>query len=362
MTRPGGWTRSYRYSRPLRSRGSDNVRGVGVTNPVNDPTDALGRVVAVVVTYNRAQLLQACLDGLASQSRPLDAVVVIDNASSDGSGEVAKDHPLDADVRTLATNHGGAGGFAAGLAVALREHDPDWVWLMDDDTVPTPTALAGLVDAVDSYDGDRDRLAVLSSTAVWTDGRVHPMNVSRERIDASRAEREAAGRVGSRAIRTASFVAIALRADRCREAGLPLADYFIWGDDTEYSGRLLRGGLGLQVAGSVVEHRTVAFFSWQAEPGPRFYHDVRNKLWLLTRSRAFRWFERLLYGGSAALGWIRTVGRSQHRRELLGHARRGLRDAVRGGPRSTREVLAGLGEVSESVAAIEREASTRERR
>lgn len=329
-----------------------------MTRQQDEHSDVLGRVVAVVVTYNRAELLQACLDGLMSQSRGLDAVVVVDNASTDGSGEVAESHPIDADVHHLADNLGGAGGFAAGMALALTRHRADWLWLMDDDTVPTPTALAGMVDAVTRYRGDAGRLTVLSSTAVWTDGRIHPMNVSRSRVDAGRAEREHARQVGSRPIRTASFVAILLRGSSCRDAGLPLADYFIWGDDTEYSGRLLREGRGLQVSGSVVEHRTATFASWQAEPGPRFYHDVRNKLWLLTRSPAFRGFERLLYGGSAAVGWARTVLRSRRRRELLGHARRGLRDALRGRPRPTTTVLAGLGEVSDAVAVVERGADT----
>ena len=315
--------------------------------------DALGRVVVVVVAWNRSALLAACLDGLAAQTRPPDAVVVIDNASTDDSGEVARTHRIGADVRTLPTNLGGAGGFAAGMALALTEHDPGWLWLMDDDTVPRPGALEGLADAVGRH-ADADRLTVLSSTAVWTDGRIHPMNVSRQRIDAGAAEKADAGAVGSRAIRTASFVSILLRADACRAHGLPYADYFIWGDDTEYSGRLLREGRGLQVSGSVVEHRTKAFGSWQAEPGPRFYNDVRNKTWVFTRSHAFRWFERIVYGGSVMLGWVRTVLRSRHTRELLGLGWRGLRDAARSGPRPTMQVMAGLGEVSDAVAALER--------
>lgn len=322
-------------------------------------TDALGRVIAVVVTYNRAELLAACLDGLAAQTRPLDAVVVIDNASTDTSGDVARAHALGADVRTLGTNLGGAGGFAAGIALALNEHEPDWLWLMDDDTVPLPGALGGLVDVVDRYPGDADRLAVLSSTATWTDGRVHPMNVSRQRLDAGAVEKADAAAVGSRAIRTASFVAIAMRVETCRAHGLPYADYFIWGDDTEYSGRLLRDRLGLQVSGSLVEHRTKEFASWQAEPGWRFYHDVRNKTWVFTRSGSFRWFERIVYGGSVVLGWGRTLLRSRHKRELAGLAARGLRDAVRSGPRPTTEVLAGLGEISDAVESIERAAGRR---
>lgn len=315
--------------------------------------DGAGRVVAVVVSYQRVDLLRACLDGLAAQERPLDAVVVVDNASTDGSADVARAHAVGADVRVLDRNVGGAGGFASGIAVALAEHDADWVWLMDDDTVPLPGALGGLVAALDGLGEGAGDVDVLSSTAVWTDGRVHPMNVSRSRMGASRAERDAARAVRARPIRTASFVAILLRGDACRRAGLPLADYFIWGDDTEYSARLLRSARGLQVAGSVVEHRTKAFASWQAEPGPRFYHDVRNKLWLLLRTRSFRPWERLVYGAAVVRGWVRTLRGTKERGVLLGHARRGLRDALRAGPRPTIDVLAGLEPVAEPVRAVE---------
>ena len=65
------------------------------------------RVVAVVVTYNREQLLSECLDALAAQERRPDAVVVIDNASTDASGRVADQHAVGADVVHLRRNVGG---------------------------------------------------------------------------------------------------------------------------------------------------------------------------------------------------------------------------------------------------------------
>lgn len=312
---------------------------------------ALGTVVAVVVAYNRADLLSDCLDGLAAQERPLDAVVVIDNASTDDSGARARSHPIGADVHTLSRNTGGAGGFAAGLAVALQRHDADWVWLMDDDTVPTAGALRGLEDAAARYPGDS--LVVMSSTAVWTDGRIHPMNTPRERLGASRQERADARAVGATAIRTASFVAFLAQGQACRAAGLPWADYFIWGDDTEYSARLLRHARGVQVRGSVVEHRTKQYGSWQAEPGPRFFNDVRNKIWGLWRTSSFHPVERVLYGIAVLKGWVGTVLRSAHRRELLGLARKGLIEGLGRRPRPTPEVLGGLGTISEDVAATE---------
>src|SRR5699024_8925689 len=144
-----------------------------------------------------------------------------------------------------------------------------------------------------------------------------------------------------------------LNAAHCRRAGLPYADYFIWGDDTEYSGRLLREGRGIQVHTSVVEHRTKAFASWQMDPGPRFYYDVRNKLWVYLKSGSFRWWERIMYLGSAALGWVGTIGRSSRRRTLLTQAWRGLRDGVLRRPAPTADVLSGEGHVGQAVQAVE---------
>ena len=86
-------------------------------------------------------------------------------------------------------------------------------------------------------------------------------------------------------IRSASFVSIMCDADVVRERGLPLADYFLWNDDFEYSTRLIRDRVGLYCPASVVVHKTKVFGSTDADPGERFFYEVRNKVWLFTRSR-----------------------------------------------------------------------------
>jgi GT2 family glycosyltransferase len=309
------------------------------------------RVVAVVVTYNREQLLAQCLDGLAAQDRRPDAVVVIDNASTDASGRVADEHPLGADVVHLHRNVGGAGGFAAGIARALVRHDADWVWLMDDDTIPRPGALAALLEALSL---SPVRLSVLSSRAVWTDGRDHPMNTQRSRLGASAREKRDAARAGGRPIRTASYVSALLNGQDVRRLGLPHADYFIWSDDFEHTGRLLRHGRGLQVPASVVEHRTATFGNAQSSPGSRFYYDVRNRLWALLRTDSFTPLEKVVHGGSTALGWLRVLAR--HRGDGAGVGLRGLLAALRRGPRPSAAVLSADGEAAADVRAIERAA------
>ena len=295
------------------------------------------RVVAVVVTWNRRELLVESLAALRAQTHLPHAIVVVDNASDDGTAEHLAGE-IDLDVVSLQQNTGGAGGFAVGIEQALT-HSPDLVWLLDDDTVPTPTAAHELVRVWEQYaDPAGRRPAVLASKVVWTDGRHHPMNTPRQKPGASRAELAAAARVGAVPVRSASFVSIMCDADVVRERGLPLADYFLWNDDFEYSTRLIRDRAGLYCPRSTVVHKTKKFGSTDADPGERFFYEVRNKTWLFTRSRGLEPKEKALYGASTLRRWARTF-RSSHDRATL---RRALWTGLAAGlkaPRPNDEVL-----------------------
>ncbi|MFC7405050.1 glycosyltransferase [Georgenia alba] len=306
--------------------------------------------MAVVVSHDRRDLLARTLDGLAAQDRPCDAVVVVDNASSDGSADLADAHPLAPEVVRLPRNTGGAGGFAAGTARAVRSHRADLVWLMDDDTVPTPSALAELLRARSRYAG---RPALLASRAVWHDGRDHPMNTPRRRFGLARPFTGRAAAVGGVPIRSASFVSTLVDARAVREEGLPEAAYFIWNDDFEFTARLLRRRTGLFVPTSVVEHLTRTFGSTDADPGERFFYEVRNKLWMLRTSRALGPLDLALYGAATLRRWGRTVLRSADRPLLLRAGRRGFVAGLTSRPEPTTTALAGLGAVSDDVRAIQ---------
>jgi GT2 family glycosyltransferase len=301
------------------------------------------RVVAVVVTWNRRDLLEESLAALRAQSLPPAAIVVVDNASTDGTSDLLDAEHGDLDVVHLTRNTGGAGGFAAGVERALT-HEPELVWLLDDDTVPTPTAAEELADAWSTYPVPTGgKPAVLASRVVWTDGRDHPMNTPRTKPGASRAERQAAAAVGCLPIRSASFVSIMCDADVVRERGLPVADYFLWNDDFEYTTRLLRGRAGLYCPASVVVHKTRTFGSTDADPGERFFYEVRNKVWMFTRSKGLTPAEKALYGGSTLRRWARTVARSQDRATLAKGLRAGLVSGLRSRPRPNGALLAEAG-------------------
>lgn len=309
-------------------------------DPVTDRVSP--RVVAVVVTWNRLELLQESLAAVRAQTHRPAAVVVVDNASTDGTAELLDSPYAEAsygetslDVLHLRQNTGGAGGFAAGIEQALR-HRPDLVWLLDDDTVPERDAAAALVRAWQEHPGRRP--AVLASKVVWTDGRDHPMNTPRPKPGATQAETAAARAVGAVPIRSASFVSVMCDADVVRERGLPVADYFLWNDDFEYTTRLVRGHGGLYVPASVVVHKTRTFGSTDVDPGDRFFYEVRNKLWMFGRSTSLSVPEKVLYGGSTVRRWKRTFAASDDRARLGRALGRGVAAALRR-PRSNAVVL-----------------------
>jgi len=312
-------------------------------NPTHPPSvrssapDGSG-VVAVVVTHDREALLRECLQALRAQVTGPRRVVVVDNASSDGTREVVAREFPEVELVVVSRNTGGAGGFTVGIEHAVHRLGAERVWLMDDDTIPTPTALEQLLEVqVRAPEGTR----VLASRVLWTDGRDHPMNTPRRRPFSSRRTVRAAAAMGCVPIRSASFVSVLIDAEGVRRAGLPVADYFLWNDDFEYTARILRDAVGFQVTASVVEHRTRLFGGAEREPGPRFRYEVRNKIWLFRHSTAFRPGERIVYGAASVRRWIATYVGSNDRASVRRGLREGFAEGMAGAPRPNAEVLAG---------------------
>ncbi|HYI59296.1 MAG TPA: glycosyl transferase, partial [Microlunatus sp.] len=100
---------------------------------------------------------------------------------------------------------------------------------------------------------------------------------------------------------------------------------------------------GLYCPDSTVVHKTRTFGSTDADPGERFYFEVRNKLWLFGRSHGLTPVEKALFGGSTLRRWARTYRASSDRATLRRAMRRGLADGVRTRPRPTETVLAEAG-------------------
>lgn len=286
-------------------------------------------VWAIIVTYNRRELLQECLAALAAQTRPADTVLVVDNASTDGTAAMVRRDHSGVELLALSANEGGAGGFHEGMR---RAHGggAEWMWLMDDDTIARPEALAELLAAPDRLPAAQPP-TLLASRVVWRDGRVHPMNFpSPER---SRMERVVDGAErGMMPLRFATFVSLLIHRGAVDRHGLPLKHFFIWSDDVEYTSRIvLSGEGGYLVPTSVALHDTATAHTWRSAPPQRFYFHVRNTLYIV-RGPGRPAQNRVLWTWvlvSSTLAYVRA----NPSRATVGAVIRGLRDGLRPVPR-----------------------------
>ena len=282
----------------------------------------MASVCAIVVTYNRMELLGDCLDRLAAQSRRPDRVLVVDNASTDETPRMLAGRD-DVEVLRLEENGGGAGGFARGLEHAFPAGH-DWFWLMDDDTMADPECLEALLAGVARAPRPP---AVMTSVVRWRDGRLHPMNKPWMRARRRAEFAEAAG-AGLIAIRATTFVSALVHRSAVSDFGLPPAHFFVWLDDIDFTGRVLREGHGYLVPESVAWHWTPRPHTTLSDARDRFYYKARNHLWLL-RGDAFGGAEWMSY----ALAYIHGLGvylrTSPDRRAALSTAWRGVRDGLR---------------------------------
>jgi GT2 family glycosyltransferase len=280
-------------------------------------------VCAVVVTYNRHDLLAECLDRVQRQSRPPDHVLVVDNASTDETPAMLKRRD-GIEVLTLGENLGSSGGFARGLQRAY-EQGHDWIWLMDDDTFADEACLEGLLDGVRRAPRPP---SLVCSVVRWRDESLHPMNRPWLRLTCRAEFAEAAG-AGLALIRTSTWVSTMVHRDAVAEHGLPPAHFFVWLDDMEYTGRILRDRAGYMVPESIAWHWTPHPYDTSTDARERFYFKARNHLWLL-RGPSFRGMDRLGYAVAYVRALLTYVLRSPSKPRALWTAARGIRDGLRG--------------------------------
>lgn len=186
-------------------------------------------VCAVVVTYNRKELLRKCLQSLLQQTRLLDCIVVVDNASTDGTLDLLNQEFPTLRLLPLETNTGGAGGFRAGMEWAYRQ-GYEWVWVMDDDIEVVPECLETMLTWQDIGDVIHVRKQMpwgpLIWEAIWDASSASAITYVRDLSFAN----------GKRwtAVQYCNFEGALIRRIVIERAGLPDERYFIAGDDTIY--------------------------------------------------------------------------------------------------------------------------------
>jgi rhamnopyranosyl-N-acetylglucosaminyl-diphospho-decaprenol beta-1,3/1,4-galactofuranosyltransferase len=286
------------------------------TSSANDPP----RVAAVIVSHNRGDLLPDRLDALVAQTTVVDHIIVVDNASDDGSPDIVRERYPDITLFAMAENLGAAGGFAHGAAAAL-EFGPDALWLFNDNDRAEPHALATLLARL-----TRDPLGhtMVGSTAIagdglrrlgasWRHGLVDPPPL----VDGA----------DEYAVDVTTFNGLLVPADAFRDVGFPRAEFFMMWEEYEWCLRARDAGWRIVI----LEEPLVDIRSGEAPmmryPPWRGYYQARNALVTVRerhKARELAWYV------SRELKFLIAAVSLAAPRQRIGLRLRGVADGLRG--------------------------------
>ena len=245
------------------------------------------KVIAVVVTYNRKELLKECIEALIHQEYQNCDILIVDNASTDGTEDYIREFIENHKIiyRNTGANLGGAGGFNYGMREACKL-GCDFVWVMDDDCIVHKDSLTKLLETDQKLNGN---YGFLSSKALWKDGNLCRMNIPKKTFGTWLKTFDTMQEVAM-----ASFVSLFLKRETILEVGLPIKEFFIWTDDWEFTRRISRRYKCYYVVDSIVTHKcnsnvgaSIAEVDQRME---RFRYLYRNDVVLYRREGLRGWF------------------------------------------------------------------------
>lgn len=187
------------------------------------------KIASVVVTYNRKEKLMKNLKCLLSQTRKLDCIYVIDNASTDGTEDYVKNinNNIIKYIK-LDDNVGGSGGFYKGIKTAYKDGF-DFIWGMDDDAFPDKNALLELENSRSMFEIN-SCLCCNCDNDNFFDKEYKQVN-------------------------TWMFVGFYISREVIDKVGFPRKDFFIYHDDAEYAYRILKNGFKIyKLKNSIIDH------------------------------------------------------------------------------------------------------------
>lgn len=248
------------------------------------------KILAIVVTFNRSKLLNECIQRLVDSNYQCD-ILIVDNASTDNTKMIVDKYLTNYRVKYVNTgaNLGGAGGFNFALNYAYR-FAYDYFWLMDDDTMVMPESLRKLVDASQKLNG---KFGFISSFAKYTDGSACKMNIptlskkwygNHKYID------------NSLMVDKATFVGFLISKKNIKEFGLPIKEFFIWADDSEFSSRIARKLPSYLILDSIVIHKMKkngdanfkVFLNENTDRVERYFYSFRNRFYIAKKTGLYQ--------------------------------------------------------------------------
>lgn len=260
------------------------------------------KVIAVVVTYNRSQLLKRNIACLRKNSP--HAIIVVNNGSTDDTGEWLAEQ-TDLIVITQA-NVGGSGGFYTGIQQAM-ERGADWIWCMDDDVFPRPDCLSNLLDHTAS-----EEVGILAPRRLM-EGNIFTNDFQAVNLTnpfTSMYKKKLKKQVINKPVEIlgTAFEGLFIRKEAVEKIGLPNKDLFIFCDDTDYCLRAVLAGYKILYIPSALMDKE-KFFSndtWnernKKKKWKRFY-QIRNSTYL-NHHYGINWGVKYIRGFNGVIGYI----------------------------------------------------------
>lgn len=245
-------------------------------------------VASVTVAYNGRHLLARHFEALLQQKARLSEIIVVDNASSDGTADFLSSNYPEITLLRLSANEGVAGGYAAGLQYAICEKGYGWAWMLDQDSVPHPETLSQLLDTWEAVDG-REQIGIIAPLPVdaQTEVPCSPFLWRDQQIEVPVTEDSGPVCFVDMVISSGSLISSAA----VQRAGLPRKDFFIDFVDFEHCLRLRQHGFKIAVATrcrmphTIGVPRTVKLFHktylWETHVPWRDYYKVRNRVFVV---------------------------------------------------------------------------------
>jgi GT2 family glycosyltransferase len=215
-------------------------------------------VVALIATYRRFDELKRCLDCLVAQTRSLSAVVVVDNAAEDDIKALVESRGVRFCYLPLPGNQGCGAALKTGEEYSFKEWGAQvsHFWVMDDDAAPTPATLEQLLDA-----DAQTAAAIVAPICVTSEGKLFGLPdtvklVPRKIRKTFRSPREVRDYFGARLapIRWCVGVSFLVKSRAVRESGLHRADFWMHGEDLEFSMRLCLSHGGVLDTLTIIPH------------------------------------------------------------------------------------------------------------
>lgn len=251
------------------------------------------KIAAVVVTFNRLNLLKECIKGIREQTRKLDEIIVVNNSSTDGTLEWLEQQE-DLTVITQ-TNSGSAGGQYTGIKTAY-EKGYDWIWCMDDDCLPEKYCLENQIP--DS------KYVITGPLVVFGDEKVWNYDYSGLKYKILKFLKVP--------YTTIPFNGFLVSNEIIQKVGLPIKEFFIYCDDVEYSYRIQKLGYEAKLCHNAQMNHPISKINVFSSVNKTYYY-IRNNI-IVSKNYDFLYLRTLF----KVFNFIKNINKTKERIVLKG--------------------------------------------